>query len=280
MVHVHILSEAGGQRVLLLDATEEANHRRLLQQRGNELALLRDQLERQNRDLEAANEQIQSRNEQLAVEKAKSERLLLSIFPALVAEQLKEQPRIIADSFAHATVLFADVNDFSGLSAGKTPIQVVEWLREVFSAFDRLADAHGLEKIKTIGDCYMVVGGVPNPRPDHAEAVAHLALDMQREIGSFDSGTGEPVQLQIGINSGPVLAGVIGTAKLAYDLWGETVNVAAEMETHGLPGCIQVAEATYALLKETYLFEDRGEFYIKGRGAVATYLLTGRRPGS
>lgn len=214
---------------------------------------------------------------ELNAEKETSDRLLLSIFPEVIAERLKRDTGIIADSFAETSILFADINDFSSLLAQKTPIQVVELLGQVFASFDRLAAQNGLEKIKSVGDSYMVAAGIPVPRPDHAQAIAELAFAMQEEIVRFDAGIGTPLQLRIGINSGPVIAGVIGTAKLAYDIWGETVGTAAQMEAYGLPGSIQVTAATYALLKEGYVFEERGEFYVKGEGSIRTYLLIGRK---
>lgn len=225
-------------------------------------------------DLEQA---IQEKNRQLKVEKKTTERLLLSIFPEMVAERLKQDSGIIADSFEETSILFADLNDFSSLLAQKTPIQVVELLGRVFASFDRLAEHWGLEKIKTVGDSYMAAAGIPVPRPDHAQAIAELAFAMQEEIVRFDAGIEAPLQLRIGINSGPVIAGVIGTAKLAYDIWGETVGTAAQMEAYGLPGSIQVSAATYTLLKDSYVFEERGEFYVKGEGTIRTYLLVSRK---
>lgn len=225
-------------------------------------------------DLEQA---IQEKNRQLKVEKKTTERLLLSIFPEVVAERLKQDSGIIADSFEETSILFADLNDFSSLLAQKTPIQVVELLGRVFASFDRLAEHWGLEKIKTVGDSYMAAAGIPVPRPDHAQAIAELAFAMQEEIVRFDAGIEAPLQLRIGINSGPVIAGVIGTAKLAYDIWGETVGTAAQMEAYGLPGSIQVSAATYTLLKDSYVFEERGEFYVKGEGTIRTYLLVSRK---
>jgi class 3 adenylate cyclase len=220
---------------------------------------------------------LSERNLELSAEQEKSERLLLSIFPRPVAERLKREPKVIADSFAEASVLFADIHDFAGIAAQRSPIEVVELLQKVFSRFDRVADQQGLEKIKTIGDSYMVAGGVPEPRPDHADAVAEMALTMQREILQLETGTGEPLRLRIGIDSGPVIAGVIGTARLAYDLWGETVSTAEQMKTYGLPGAIQVSASTFGRLREKFILEERGEFYVQEKGAVMTYLLTGRR---
>lgn len=213
----------------------------------------------------------------LASEREKSERLLLNILPAPVAERLKEGPATVAKSFAEVSVLFADIVDFTPLAARFSADQVVELLNEVFSCFDRLAEKHGLEKIKTIGDAYMVVGGLPEQRDDDAEAIAAMALDMQREIARFQPTAGEPLRLRIGVNSGPVVAGVIGTRKFIYDLWGDTVNVAARMESQGLPGAIQVTEATYERLRHRYAFEQRPAVDVKGRGKMTTYLLVSAR---
>jgi len=220
---------------------------------------------------------ISEKTQELLVEKEKSERLLLSIFPKFIADRLKLDSSPIADSFTEASILFAGINDFSSLVAQKTPVEVVDLLGQVFSAFDRLAQQFGLEKIKTLGDIYMAAAGVPAQRPDHAEAVAELAFAMQEEIVRFDAGLGAPLQLRVGIDSGPVVAGVIGTAKLAYDLWGDTVSTAAQMEAYGLTGSIQVTSETYGCLQENFVFEERGEFYVQGKGNIRTYLLVGRK---
>ena len=213
----------------------------------------------------------------LAVEKAKSERLLLNILPAPIAQQLKEEERTIADSFPEVTVLFADIVGFTELSAQTPAIELVEILNVIFSEFDQLTDEHGLEKIKTIGDAYMVVGGLPAPKPNHAEAIAAMALDMQDRITEFCTDTGKALSIRIGINTGPVIAGIIGTKKFIYDLWGDTVNIASRMESHGIPGSIQVTEATYQRLKKHYVFEERGPVQVKGKGKMNCYLLKGEK---
>jgi len=214
---------------------------------------------------------------QLQAEKAKSERLLLSILPEAIAEKLKHNQDIIADSFPEATVLFADIVGFTELSANRSPIEVVGLLNKIFSAFDTLAHQHGLEKIKTIGDAYMVAGGLPIPRSDHAEAMAEMALDMLNEIIQFNTETGVELAIRIGINTGPVVAGVIGTHKFIYDLWGDTVNIASRMESHGLAGCIQVTATTYELLQDQYIFQQRGAIEVKGKGEMTTYMLSARK---
>ncbi len=205
-------------------------------------------------------------------EREKSERLLLNVLPASIAARLKESPATVADSFAEVTVLFADIVDSAPNIARTTPEAAVELLNEIFTSFDALADDHGLEKIKTVGDAYMVVGGLPEPRRDHAEAVFRMALDMQKEIERFTWPTGEPLLLRVGINTGPVVAGVIGTRKFAYDLWGDTVNVASRMESHGTPGAIQITEATHRRIRRRHHLTRR-KVDVKGRGPMAVYVL-------
>lgn len=204
-----------------------------------------------------------------------TEDLLHNILPDPIAQRLKLQESLIADSFDEVTVLFADLVNFTELSAQIPATKLVDLLNKIFSVFDRLTQKHGLEKIKTIGDAYMVVGGLPQPRPDHAEAVAEMALDMQQEIARFKRNDGKPFDLRIGINTGPVVAGVIGTKKFAYDLWGDTVNMASRMESMGIAGGIQVTAATYKLLQDKYVFEERDAIAIKGKGEMITYWLRG-----
>ncbi|MEQ8958364.1 MAG: adenylate/guanylate cyclase domain-containing protein [Coleofasciculus sp. C2-GNP5-27] len=212
----------------------------------------------------------------LAQEREKSERLLLNVLPLPIAEKLKEKPTIIADSFAEATILFADIVGFTQLSARISATELVELLNNVFSKFDQIAERYGLEKIKTIGDAYMVVGGLPTPREDHAEAVAEMALDMQQEMAQFNLDNTEPLSLRIGIHTGSVVAGVIGLKKFIYDLWGDAVNTASRMESHGLANCIQVSQATYELLQPKYQLKKRGVIQVKGKGEMVTYILISR----
>jgi class 3 adenylate cyclase len=211
----------------------------------------------------------------LAAEQAKSERLLLNVLPVLIAQRLKNEPGIIADSFADATVLFADIVGYTAFSAGLPPTQVVSLLDEIFSRFDQLAGEFGLEKIKTIGDAYMVVAGVPEPRTDHAKAAAGMALEMQRSLAGFNRDTGRSLMMRIGLNCGPVVAGVIGRKKFIFDLWGDTVNIASRMESHSLPGCIQITEALRSRLGDGFVFEERGVMEIKSKGPMRTYFLKG-----
>jgi adenylate cyclase len=212
----------------------------------------------------------------LVAEQDRSERLLLNVLPAPIAARLKSGEEPIADGLPEVTVLFADLVEFTRRSQQATPAQVVETLNELFSAFDALARRHRLEKIKTVGDAYMVAGGLPDPRPDHAQAVAEMALAMREEVaGRVDLG-GEPLEVRIGIDTGPVVAGVIGTTKFSYDLWGDTVNVASRMESLGTPGCIQVTDRTYRLLRDRFRFQRREAIQVKGKGEMVTWFLLGR----
>ncbi|MEM6838573.1 MAG: adenylate/guanylate cyclase domain-containing protein [Cyanobacteria bacterium P01_C01_bin.120] len=214
----------------------------------------------------------------LRIEKEKSEQLLLNILPQPIAARLKQQRGTIADHFAEATVLFADIVDFTRLSTELPPRSLVDMLNEIFSTFDELAEKHQLEKIKTIGDAYMVVGGLPKHRQDHAEAIAHMAVDMQQAISDFSRKHERSFKIRIGINSGPVIAGVIGQKKFIYDLWGDTVNIASRMESTGVAGEIQVTQATYEMLKQHYQFSCRGEISVKGKGMMTAYLMGDRQP--
>jgi class 3 adenylate cyclase len=214
----------------------------------------------------------------LALEQQRSEGLLLNVLPAPIAARLKAGEGVIADAFPEVTVLFADLVDFTRRSQQVGPAQVVAALNELFSAFDELAQRHGLEKIKTIGDAYMVAGGLPQPRPDHAQAIAEMALGIREEVARRTDPSGRPLAVRIGIATGPVEAGVIGTAKFSYDLWGDTVNAASRMESHGIPGCIQVTERTYQRLRDGYRFQRRGPIPVRGMGELVTYLLVGRNP--
>jgi adenylate cyclase len=215
----------------------------------------------------------------LDLEREKSERLLLNILPAKVAERLKAGETVIADRVDGVTILFADLVDSTPLSERLTPVQLVEVLDSVFTPFDDLADALGLEKIKTVGDAYMVVGGLPTARPDHAAAVAEMALAMREELAHHSVDGFGPLQMRYGIDTGTVVAGVIGKRKLSYDLWGDTVNMASRMESHGVPGQIQVTTAVYEQLCGRYRFESRGPVEIKGKGTMVTYLLLGKSLG-
>jgi sensor domain CHASE-containing protein/class 3 adenylate cyclase len=221
--------------------------------------------------------ELQISNEKLAEEQQKAEQLLLNILPAAIAGELMQTKASIPQHFDEVTILFADIVGFTSLSHHMSPIKLVDLLNQIFSAFDSLAEQLGLEKIKTIGDAYMVAAGLPTLRHDHAAAIAEMALAMQQVATSFQAETGEPLEIRIGINTGVVVAGVIGTKKFIYDLWGDAVNVASRMESSGEPGMIQVTAATYERLKDQYVFEPRGRIAVKGRGEMETYWLRGHR---
>jgi adenylate cyclase len=212
-------------------------------------------------------------HDQLQVEQEKSEQLLLNIFPKPIAERMKKGETNIADNFPDVTVLLADLVGFTTLSAHIGPEQIVQLLNEIFSTFDILTEKHGLEKIKTIGDAYMVAGGISFPRPDHAEASAELALEMQTEIVRLNREYDTSIRLRIGICTGAVVAGVIGRQRFAYDLWGETVNLACRLESTGEAGKIQIAESTYERLKNKYQFEPKHNMDIKGGTRLSAYWL-------
>ena len=213
----------------------------------------------------------------LRAEQAKSEALLTNVLPTSIAERLKVATQTIADSFDAATILFADVVDFTPLSRRLPPAEVVGILDRLFSHFDTLVERHGLEKIKTIGDCYMAAAGVPVSCADHARRTALLALDMRDMLATWAIAGQARLELRIGINSGPVVAGVIGTKRFLYDLWGDTVNTASRMEEHGTPGEIQITSATYDLLKDEFICRVRGTISVKGQGQTETWYLVGLR---
>jgi len=210
----------------------------------------------------------------------RSDDLLHNILPDDIAARLKEDDtRTIADDVDAASVLFADVVGFTPMSATMTPAELVGLLDELFSAFDGFVAELGLEKIKTVGDAYMVAAGVPVPRPDHAQAIAALALRIRDHVATTPIAD-RPIQLRIGVASGPVTAGIIGTHKFAYDLWGDTVNTASRMESSGIPGSIQVTRATYELIQDGFVCEPRGSVAVKGKDEMETYLLVSRRAGT
>ena len=210
-------------------------------------------------------------------EQAKAESLLLNILPRSIADQLKAETQPIADQFASASILFADVVDFTPWSERLPPAAVVAYLDHLFSRFDELAEWYRLEKIKTIGDCYMVAAGVPTPRPDHARALALMALDMLEVMCADDEVGRLGLELRVGINSGPVVAGVIGRKRFLYDLWGDAVNTASRMESHGTPGRIQITRATYELIADEFECEPRGTITVKGKGEIEAWYLIGPR---
>lgn len=213
---------------------------------------------------------------QLEIEHLKSEALLNNILPEPISARLKNSEGTIADHCEGTSILFADVVNFTPLSANMTPTELVELLNAVFSDFDALTEKYELEKIKTIGDCYMVASGVPHPRADHAQVLTQMALDMQ-ELVNGRSYNGHKLAFRIGINSGPAVAGVIGRKKFAYDLWGDTVNTASRMESHGSGGHIQITRATYDLIKDDFMCEPQGTVNVKGKGIMDVWYITGTR---
>lgn len=212
----------------------------------------------------------------LHLEQEKSDHLLLNILPAEVAAILKKEERVIADRFDNASILFADMVNFTPMSAQMKPEEVVGLLNDVFCYFDTLTEKYSLEKINTIADCYMVAAGVPRPRSDHAHALAYMALEIRDCIRCTMFG-GKQLIFRIGINSGPVVAGVIGRKKFAYDLWGDTVNTASRMESHGVGGVIQISEATYELIKNDFICEPHGSLNVKGKGDMNVWYLLGKK---
>lgn len=213
----------------------------------------------------------------LEAEKKQSERLLLNVLPREIAQVLKSGKEPIADHFDSATILFADIVDFTRLSMRMSPDEMVELLNHVFSYFDSLVEKYGVEKIRTIGDNYMVASGLPRPKIDHAHCMASMALDMASFIGALQPRNGSKIDFRIGINSGPVVAGVIGKRKFQYDIWGDVVNTASRMESHGVAGKIQITPSTYALIKKEFSCQPRGSIAIKGKGEMDTWFLEGRR---
>lgn len=266
--------------------TKPFHNKEVLARVANHLTIQNQQklLKEQTKQLEEKNQRLEmeitERNRvelALRIAQQKSESLLLNILPAPIAENLKKGEGSLAERFESATVLFADLVNFTSLAARISPLELVSLLNEIFSKFDSLTEKYNLEKIKTIGDAYMVAGGLPVPREDHAEAIANMALDVQQFINNFKTNCGDSFEIRIGIHTGPVVAGVIGTKKFIYDLWGDTVNVASRMESQGVPGSIQVSAEMWEKLKDKYVFEERGLLEIKGKGKMITYWLKGKK---
>ncbi len=230
-------------------------------------------LERKMRAGFVQTETITRQRKEIDEERARTEKLLLNILPQSIAARLKLNERVIADEFHDVTIIFADIVGFTGLAGGMLPRELVGLLNSVFSAFDELALRHGVEKIKTIGDAYMGAAGIPLAQPNHAEAAIKMGLGMLSAVEDLNARFGIKLTMRIGIHSGRAVAGVIGTSKFTYDLWGDAVNVAARMESHGVPGTIQVSSDTRALVGDSFRFEDRGVIEIKGKGPMNLFLL-------
>lgn len=222
--------------------------------------------------------EVERAEEAMEVEYDRSEALLANILPGSVAAKLKDPARgVIADRYDDASILFADIAGFTERASEMAPTELVRFLDRLYTTFDRLVDRHGLEKIKTTGDSYMVVSGVPTPRPDHVEAIAALALDMSRAVTDLRDPRGNPVPLRMGIAAGPVVAGVVGARRFFYDVWGDAVNVASRMESTDPEGRIQVPHDVYERLRHAFVLEERGDVEIKGKGVMRTWYLVGRR---
>ena len=283
----HVLDKVKAFEVGGVDyITKPFQDREVLVRVANQLTIQNQQrlLQNQTKQLEECVRRLQNEIQDrqraelaLRIAQKKSDHLLLNILPAAIIENLKKGEGSAAERFDSATVLFADIVDFTSIAARISPLELVNLLNQIFSKFDQLTEKHGLEKIKTIGDAYMVAGGLPVPRADHLEAIANMALDMQSAIADFQTDLDRPFQIRIGIHTGPVVAGVIGTKKFTYDLWGDTVNVAFRMESQGLPGYIQVTAAIYDRLKDRYVFEERGAIVVKGKGEMIAYWLKGKK---
>jgi class 3 adenylate cyclase len=239
---------------------------------------MQEKLLKAQEQLQELNAQLADTNMQLKNERERSEELLRNILPSMIAERMKRGETTIADSYNEVTVLFADIVGFTHLSSATSPEFVVAILNDVFAYFDDLCEKYGLEKIKTIGDSYMAVSGVPEERRDHAIAAAETALEMLESLDKLELARMGHLSMRIGLNTGSVIAGVIGKKKFIYDLWGDTVNIASRMESQGVGGKIQVSESSFKLLKHRYIFEGPGKINVRGIGEMPTYFLVGRKP--
>lgn len=230
------------------------------------------------RDLEQKNMALLNQEKELLeVEQLKTEKLMLNILPRPIAERLKRGEKNISGSYPDVTILFSDLVGFTKMSSQTSATDLVKLLNDLFSRFDKRADSLGVEKIKTIGDAYMAVAGLPIPRPDHALLCAELALGMFEDLKAFNQENGKELDMRIGLNSGPVVAGVIGYTKFSYDLWGNTVNTASRMESTSKPGRVQVSPATFEAIKSEYVLEDGGLMECKGLGEILTHLLVSKK---
>ncbi len=235
-----------------------------------------ESVEQKMMEVEHAREEVASQAQNLEHERARSEKLLLNVLPAAIADRLKDGEERIAESYPEVTVLFADIVGFTEMSERIGAKQVVDMLNEVFGLLDELAVQHGIEKIKTIGDCYMVVAGVPDRSPTHAQQIAAFALDMQQALATYSEQSGRELAMRAGMHTGTVVAGIVGTSKFAYDLWGDVVNIASRMESTSEPGQVQVSDAVRVRLQDDFAFESRGDIELKGKGSMRTWYLRGR----
>lgn len=254
------------QRKLMNAQQELANQAKIIEQTNSEL-------QHKNEQLKESIEEINQLNVVLEKEQVKADNLLLNILPAQIATRLKEGEETIADQYENVTVIFTDIVGFTNLASLVSATKIVQLLNLLFSKFDSLLDHYRVEKIKTIGDSYMVAAGIPNIDKDHALQAAAFTFAMQNELRQFVAATGYPISMRVGMHCGPVVAGVIGTKKFVYDLWGDTVNIASRMESHGEAGRIHCSESVYEELHHIYKFEERGTIDIKGKGKMRTFFL-------
>ena len=274
---VPVIVISGAEQIELAVQCIEAGAEDYLPKPPNQ-TLLRASLEKKRlRDLDRLRfAQLQAEKELVELEKEKSEKLLLNILPGAIAGRLKGGEKSIANGHPTVSVMFADLCGFTAMSRKTTPEDLVTILNSIFTAFDQIVIKHQVEKIKTIGDCYMLVGGLPTHRDDHAEAVADAALEMVAALDRINASRGTDLKMRVGIHTGPVVAGVIGQIKFTYDLWGDTVNVASRMESSGMPGMVHLSEQTSAALHGHFALEERGMVECKGLGQVKTFFLKGR----
>ncbi len=265
------------QRRLMNVQKELESRNDLLDQQAKAIERTNNELQQKNNQLSESLNQIGLLNDILDGERNKAENLLLNILPQAIAYRLQSGEEVIADKFDNVTVLFADIVGFTKLSMQVSASAIVKILNDLFSRFDVLVAEHQVEKIKTIGDCYMLAAGIPVEEPAHAALAAAMALDMLKELEQYVQETGHDISMRIGIHSGPVVAGVIGIKKFVYDLWGDTVNTASRMESHGVKGKIHCSEVVYEQLHRTHTFEPRGEIEVKGKGMMKTYFLLGAK---
>ena len=244
---------------------------------GNTFDAMIAAVDRHVGEVESAHAELAEQAASLEEERQRSEHLLLNVLPASIADRLKGGEEDIAEAFPEVSVLFSDIVGFTEMSARVGARQVVDMLNEVFGLLDELAIKHGVEKIKTIGDCYMVCAGVPDRSATHAQEIAAFALDMQDAVTDYAAHSGRDITMRTGIHTGTVVAGIVGTTKFSYDLWGDVVNIASRMESTGEPGHIQVSDAVHIRLQDDFTFEARGDVEIKGKGPMHTWYLTGRR---